>query len=327
MSDPVPIHLICGFLGAGKTTLLRRILAEQPEEERLVVLVNEFGELGIDGRLLSGFESEVLELTSGCICCTLKADFVTSLDQALQTFRPHRVLVEATGLAEAGDLANAVDILASRRDVVLASVATVVDADFFTYREMLGPLYFNQIKQADLLLLNKTDLVPAAQVESLTSALNEINQKARVMPVVHCAVDRATILAPRPEWAVLSSTKSGLAGELQTMLPDLTSPPGHEDHDHDHDSTEGFIAFSFEHDGALDPECLERFLNGLPWGIFRLKGFVRLPQGMSALNYTYRRPEWRPIEDGQQRTALAFVAWRVDPQEIKAGLERCVLEE
>lgn len=316
MTGPVPVHLICGFLGSGKTTLLRRILAEQPPEERLVVLVNEFGDLGIDGQLLEGFDSEVLELTSGCICCTLRGDFVTSLSRALQTFTPDRVLIEATGLAETGELAQAVAHVAEREDVRLASVSTVVDAEIFSHREMMGPLYFNQIKDAQLLLLNKTDLIAPEEVAPLSEALSEINPRARIMPVVHCAVDRQTILAPLGE---------GLSPEV---LPDLTAVPGHEEEEHEHEfeSARDFIAFSFQESARLDPDCFRRFLEELPWEIMRLKGFVRFPQGTSLLNYTYRRPDLTPVED-EGLTRLAFVGWRVDPEEFLSRLRACLLSE
>ena len=313
----MPVHLICGFLGAGKTTLLRRILAEQPSEERLVVLVNEFGELGIDGEWLQGFESEVKELASGCICCTLKADFVMSLVAALKDFRPHRVIVEATGLAEAGDLSGAVYETAKRSDVELGSVATVVDADFFNYREMLGPLYFNQIKHADLVLLNKTDLVEPVQVDEFMGELTELNPTARIMPVVHCAVDRATILFPL-------AGGTGSAGAKGAAPPLDLSLTGKAD-GHDHDSTEGFVGFAFEDDEVVfDPDKFDEFLAELPWGVFRLKGFVRFPDGLVSLNYTYRRPEFTPTETGG-RTRLAFVGWQIDSEQVLLGLKRCIM--
>ncbi len=325
MDHPVPIHLICGFLGSGKTTLLRRILAEQPPEERLVVLVNEFGKLGIDGKLLKGFDSEVMELTSGCICCTLKADFVSSLTKLLKDFKPDRIIVEATGLAEAGDLSRAVEEVAAREDVALGSVATVVDADFFTYREMLGPLYFNQIKAADLLLLNKTDLVPHGDVVSLSKALAEINDRARIMPVVHCAVERDTILAPLPESDRSSPSSAASASPLQEILPDLSREP--ESEIQNQGRLDDFVSFYFDRPVTINPDCLQRFLADLPWGVFRLKGFVRLPENTALLNYTYRRPELTRVNDNVSGTSLAFVGWKINPDDILAALSVCVMAE
>ncbi|MCB2188563.1 MAG: GTP-binding protein [Deltaproteobacteria bacterium] len=319
MSRPIPVHLICGFLGSGKTTLLRRILAEQPPAEKLVVLVNEFGELGIDGSLLEGFDSEVLELSSGCICCTLKADFISTLNKMLADFHPDRVVVEATGIAETGDLVQAVEMLQARADVELASVVTVVDAENFKYRDMLGPLFYRQMETADLILLNKIDLVEHGEVEELSEALHEINPGARIMPVVYGAVDRAIILNPQPGQP---RERSQVTMPVLDMMSLLTQAPGHEGHEHEHDTTRDFMSFSFETDRLAQKECLEGFLAGLPWGVFRVKGFVRFAEGTEVLNHTYRRSEFAPSRE-PSGTRLAFVAWKMDQQEILAQLAGC----
>lgn len=326
MTAPVPVHLITGFLGSGKTTLLRRILAEQPAAERLVVLVNEFGELGIDGQLLQGFDSEVMELTSGCICCVLKADFISSLTSLIHRFLPQRIVVEATGLAETGELSKAVQEIGEREDVFVASVAAVVDAEIFLHRDMMGPLYFNQIKAADLLLLNKIDLVSAQEVEAMAQGLTELNPEARIMPVVHCAVERETILAPlhAPSFEAQQQAEKPL--KLQDVLPDLTQVPGFDDHHHHHHNhTDGFISFNFQHDGMLDPDRLNAFLAELPWDVFRLKGFVRFPSGVQLLNYTYRRPDFTPSNDPGP-TRLVFIGWGLEPEKFFAQLDTCVIE-
>ena len=128
MTAKVPVHLICGYLGAGKTTLLGRLLAEQPAEEKLAVLVNEFGDLGIDGGLLEGFDSEVMEMASGCICCVLKADFMSSVTRILTNFSPQRIVVEATGLAEAGKL-----LIADRKGLVVVGAPDLDAARLFDH--------------------------------------------------------------------------------------------------------------------------------------------------------------------------------------------------
>jgi G3E family GTPase len=324
MSNRIPVHLICGFLGSGKTTLLRRILAEQPAAEKLVVLVNEFGDLGIDGSLLGGFDSEVLELTSGCICCVLKADFIASMRDLIQTFSPERIIVEASGLAETGDLSQAVEQLAKHTDAFVASVANVVDAEILEHRDILGPLFFNQIKHGDLLILNKTDLVDASMIPALTEVLMEINPKARVMPVVHCAVDRNTILAPLREPKSAEELISDSKAPPQDILPDLTKTPDREDasHDHHHDHCD-FVSFAYQSGDILNPECLNAFLNELPWEIFRLKGYIRLPQGPQVLNYTYRRPEFTPINEDRPNK-LVFIGWKVKEEDFLPKLKGCV---
>lgn len=325
MSHQIPVHLICGFLGSGKTTLLRRILAEQPSEEKLVVLVNEFGDLGIDRSLLGGFDSEVLELTSGCICCVLKADFISSLRDLIRQFSPERIVVEASGLAETGELSRAVEQLGEDTDAYVASVANVVDAEILEHRDMMGPLFFNQIKQSDLLLLNKTDLVDAAMIPELTDALMEINPRARVMPVVHCVVDRATILEPLRGPETAQALFSGSEALARDILPDPEKSSGREAdcHEHHHDHCD-YVSFAYQSEDMLNPECLNEFLRELPWEIFRLKGFVRLPQGSQVLNYTYRRPEFTPSsENGPNK--LVFIGWQVKKEDFLPRLKACVL--
>ncbi len=319
MNQPVPLHLITGFLGSGKTTLLHRVLAEQPADEQLAVLVNEFGQLGIDGRLLQGLGSQVRELASGCICCELKIDFIAALNQLLDQFAPGRILVEATGLAQADDLLAAAEAAAAGGRLTVASVICVVDAEMFTDREMFGSSYFSQIKAADLLLLNKTDLLAPGEIEPLLAALAQLNPEARLMPVVRCAVDRDTILAPRRRARREGKPLAGFTGGL-TTLGDLAGGP-----DHRPGGDDGFVAFGFQHPGRLDRDRLQGFLDSLPWGVFRVKGPVRLDDGPWLLNYTYRRAELTPLEhDGPNR--LALVAWRVNPAAVLAGLEACLAD-
>ncbi len=310
MGTPCRLHLICGFLGAGKTTLMRRLLAAQPRDERLAVVVNEFGRLGIDGALLKGFSHQVRELTSGCICCELMTDFQAALTDMVQGFAPARILVEATGLAEAGDLLDGARLAAEAVGLNLASVATVVDTEMFTHRDMLGASYFGQIKAADLLILNKTDLVEPGAVEGLLAELRALNPRARLVPAVHCALERDLVLAPGtgPD----RHAPSGLLG-----LEELAGRPSHDP------AGDRFLGFAFRDPGRLSLPCLERFLARLPWEVFRVKGRVRADGGSRWLNYTYRRPEWSPCaEDGP--TELAFVTWGVGEDELLPGLKACL---
>lgn len=316
----VPVHLLTGFLGAGKTTLLHRLLAEQPAEERLAVLVNEFGRVGIDGELLAGFSSQVRELRSGCICCELKNDFVAGLREILEQYQPGRVVVEATGLADAADLVGAVEAAAESGGLELASVVCVVDAEMFSEREMFGASYFSQIAAADLVLLNKIDLIEEPEIADMSQALAELNPAARLVPSVRCAVDRATIIGPRgPGGPVREAPLAGFQNGL-TTLGDLTSrpchTPGHAD---------GFAAFDFEDSGLMDQGRLDQVLASLPWQVMRIKGYVRLEAGSRLLNYTYRRPEFTDLAEDRP-TRLALVGWQVDPEEVLAKLRGCVLQ-
>jgi G3E family GTPase len=316
MDNTVPVHLICGFLGSGKTTLLRRILAEQPQDEPLAILVNEFGELGVDGQFLQGFESQVLELTSGCICCSLRLDFVRALVELYDGFSPKRIIVEATGLADAADLVPAVAEAAKQRPLALGSRVTVVDAEMFENRDMFGSSYFGQIASADLLLLNKTDLVAPDAVEPMIEELGGLNPGARILPVVHCAVERGMILQPLHADGLPAPAASGQ--KLLSVDALLQKP----DHRPGTEGDKGFTSFAFQHSGNLKKACLEDFLRGLPWEVFRVKGYARLDQGGFMVNHTFRRPELTPVNDSGP-TRLAFVAWKLEPQQILDQLKAC----
>ncbi len=300
MDKEIPVHLICGFLGAGKTTLMRHVLAMQPSDERLVIVINEYGELGIDGRLLEGFDSDVRELTTGCICCTLQSDLVYALFDVYEQFLPDRIIIEASGVAEVEGLQKAVSRVGLTTPLRLGSITTVVDAEMFRQRDMLGKAFLNPIRKADLILLNKVDLIGEDEVAFHCRALNEINSEARLVPVLHCAVDRELFLAPG-----------------RAVFP-IEDSDGH----HQHLEEEGFVAFSFESPAPLDKVALRRWLDGLPWEVFRVKGFVCLEEGRQVLNYTYRHPEFTHAE-GEGGTQLAFVGWNVDQEKILAGLRAC----
>ena len=156
--------LLSGFLGAGKTTLLKRIISWETDLSETAVLVNEFGDIGIDGSLLKNSGSEVIEITSGCICCTLSADLKQSLTKIWNQFKPRRILIESSGVADPSSLTS----ILNQRDVSqcmeLQKIITVLDADFWEAREAFGPLFYNQLKEAHLILLNKIDLIEKSKV-------------------------------------------------------------------------------------------------------------------------------------------------------------------
>ena len=153
------VILFSGFLGSGKTTLLKRVLSWQEDLSGTVVLVNEFGDVGIDGGLLQGSGSEVIELTSGCICCTLSSDLKQSLEGIWRRFCPKRILIESSGLADPTAIISVLRDATLSEKMEIKKVITVLDVDSWEAREVFGPLFFNQLDAAHLVLLNKVDLI------------------------------------------------------------------------------------------------------------------------------------------------------------------------
>ncbi|MCB2186829.1 MAG: GTP-binding protein [Deltaproteobacteria bacterium] len=310
MSQGVPVHLVLGFLGSGKTTLVSRLQAGQPPEESLFTLVNELGDVGADGVLLEQAGSPVRELAGGCICCGLLGQFQGILKDVVREQHPARILVEATGVAESTDLVPLIRSPEMAPWVRLASVITVVDAATYQEKKRFGSMLDNQVQAADLVILNKVDLVARDRVTELLAELARVNPRARVVPATRSEVARDLVVAPQ----------GPAAGELPALdLGGDAALPGSR-------GADGFVTFYFVEDRPFARQRLEEFLAGLPWEVFRVKGRVLCEEGPCFLNYTYGRPEFSPGDD-LGLTRLAFVAWQARPADFLEPLRACLAEE
>jgi G3E family GTPase len=321
------IFLLCGFLGSGKTTLLKRILSWETDLSGTVVLVNEFGNIGIDGALLKGAGTDVIELTSGCVCCTLKRELAVSLADIWKRFQPERILLEATGVAQPHAVAEVLEDVNLQQKMQINKIITVLDIRFWVDREKFGPFFMNQVRQADLILLNKVDTVPESEVSAALKAMHAEIPRCRVVLTYHCAIDSQTL------WAGGFTKMQGSVSAPFFMPVRLGSDDSSQD-----DPAEGpvvtlqdqpagqggYVQFSFSADRPLDQTCLKRLLTELPWTLFRIKGPVQFPDGTLLLNYVAGRIDW---EDwgGVPETKLVFVGWQVDGKELLAQLKLCVL--
>jgi G3E family GTPase len=304
--EQTTVLLISGFLGAGKTTLIRHLLESSDRDMgRLALIVNEFGQIGIDGTLLRGRDMDMVELTNGCICCTIKSDFSRALQEIHQRVRPNTLLVEATGVAQPGDILDALFDDSVRQWIRLVCLVTVVDVEMFKARELLGPFYDNQIRCADVVVLNKIDLLDGNEVREVDSMLEEMNPAGIRIPATYCAVDSVVLFGAR------SST-----GEA-----DL---PVH--HGHDHHTAADFQTFSFRDSRPIDRDRLKGFLETLPPNLFRLKGWIRFPDASVLLDFAAGRYRMTPSE-GRERTALDFVGRNCNEAEILSGLKACLITE
>jgi G3E family GTPase len=181
----VDVDIVAGYLGAGKTTSILGLIAADPDPSSLVVLVNEFGEIGVDGVRLSG-SADVVELASGCICCTLRLDFRTQIAEIARNYRPRRLLIEPTGVATIAQVVRALQHSDLVEAVQGARVIVVVDAVTFSRRLRDSPGFFtSQVEQADVILLNKTDLVDPARVKALQVTLESMAPGAWIIPTHH----------------------------------------------------------------------------------------------------------------------------------------------
>ena len=300
------VLIVTGFLGAGKTTLVKRLLGAEIEGMgKLAVIVNEIGKIGIDGTLLAGKNVDMIELTSGCICCTIQTDFRKAVQEIHERVDPDLLVVEATGVAQPSDILDVLFYSSLSEFTSLKSLITVVDANFFKAREMLGTFYTDQIRFADTVVLNKIDLVTPEFVKEVFGLILEMNPLSRILTARYCEIDLAQLLK-----ADMGAAKPSFDKEA--------APRHHHHHHHDW----GFHSFSFTENAPMDRKKLVAFVESLPPTLFRLKGWVRFPEESALLDFTagrYRLEKTAVPHD----TALTFVGRNCDETEILGALRRC----
>jgi G3E family GTPase len=242
MSDKIPVTVLTGYLGAGKTTLLNRILSE-PHGHKFAVIVNEFGEIGIDSDLVVNADEEVFEMNNGCVCCTVRGDLIRIIDGLMRRKgKFDAIIVETTGLADPAPVAQTffVDADVGRR-TRLDAVVTVADARWLRDRLGDSPEAKNQIAFADVILINKTDLVSEAELLDVEAHVRAINPYADFHRTERCAV---------PIGRVLGRNAFDLDRILDLEPKFLDADEGAHDHDHDHNDHHHERNHDHEHDHA-----------------------------------------------------------------------------
>ncbi len=236
------IDIFSGFLGAGKTTLIRKLIAEAYAGEKLVLIENEFGEIAIDGGFLKDAGVEITEMNSGCICCTLVGDFTKALKKVMDDFAPDRILIEPSGVGKLSDVARAVERVDG---AVIGSRVTVVDAGKAKmYMRNFGEFFNDQVENADLIVLSRTDIVPAEKVVAASELLRTLNPDARLISTPLLQLDGAQVREAM-EHDALHEEMERLRHE-HAHRHDHDEDDEHEHHHHHHDHDE---------DECDDPEC------------------------------------------------------------------------
>ncbi len=242
--NKIPVTVLTGYLGAGKTTLLNRILTEN-HGRKFAVIVNEFGEIGIDNDLVVDADEEVFEMNNGCVCCTVRGDLIRIIEGLMRRKgKFDAILVETTGLADPAPVAQTFFVDADvRNDARLDAVVTVADAKFLSHRLKDAPEAKNQIAFADVILLNKVDLVSPEELEEVEGRIRGINPYAKLHHTTKCAIDLDAVLGRN-------------AFDLQRILeiePDFLEENAH-DHDHHHHHGHGHH-HHHDHDHECGPDC------------------------------------------------------------------------
>ena len=223
------IDIFSGFLGAGKTTLIRKLIAEAYRGEKLVLIENEFGEIAIDGGFLQDAGVEITEMNSGCICCTLVGDFTKALRKVMDDFAPDRILIEPSGVGKLSDVSRAVERV---EGAVIGCRVTVVDASKARmYMRNFGEFFNDQVANADLIVLSRTDTTPEAKVVAASELLRELNPNAKLVSTPWDRLDGAQIRE--------TMEHDALHEEMERLRHEHEH---HHHHDHDEDECD-------------DPEC------------------------------------------------------------------------
>ena len=245
------IDIISGFLGAGKTTLIKKLIKEALGGEKVVLIENEFGEIGIDGGFLKEAGIEITEMNSGCICCTLVGDFGAALRDVITKYSPDRIIIEPSGVGKLSDVIKAVaDVKKDFEDVELNSFITVADAGKTTmYMKNFGEFFNDQIENANTIVLSRTSKTPESKLEKAVAAIKEHNDKAVIITTDWNSLTGKQIL----------DTMEKAAGEIKDLLftkEELESREHHHDHEHSHeDGHECCHGHHHEHDHEDGHEC------------------------------------------------------------------------
>ena len=229
------IDILSGFLGAGKTTLIKKLIAEAYQGEKLVLIENEFGEIGIDGGFMKDAGVEVTEMNSGCICCSLVGDFGTALKKVIVDYAPDRVIIEPSGVGKLSDVMKAVEDAKQDADVVINSATTVVDvAKCKMYMKNFGEFFNNQVESAGTIVLSRTQNVPEKKVNDTVAMLREHNKDAAIITTPWDDIDGKVILDAMEH----ANTLDKLIKEAVEIARKHEEEHHHHDHDHDHEEHE-----------------------------------------------------------------------------------------
>jgi G3E family GTPase len=289
-----PVTLITGPLGNGKTTLLRHILATYPA--KIAIVMNEFGEIPIDTKVIEGKDVRIAELGGGCVCCSLLGEFAAAVNEIIDKMAPERIVVETTGLAEPEALVFNIQEAVPR--CRLDGIVSVIDADMLVRFPEIGHTTRLQIEGADMLLLNKTDLVEPSQIEPLEIKLCQLNSAAAIIRTERCRVDPELLF--------------GIGRETKVARPEHGHQPQ-------------FESFAFSSRRFFSRDCFERFVDSLPVSVLRAKGFIRFPNGAHLFNFVAGRSDLEPFQS--DRTELVFIGEKIAPAKaaIVEALKKCEL--
>jgi G3E family GTPase len=343
--EKIPVTVLTGYLGAGKTTLLNRILSED-HGRKFAVIVNEFGEIGIDNDLVVGADEEVFEMNNGCVCCTVRGDLIRIIEGLMKRKgKFDAIIVETTGLADPAPVAQTFFVDADVQGAArLDAVVTVADARWLKDRLKDAPEAKNQVAFADVILLNKTDLVSKAELAEIEARIRAINPYAKLHKTVKCAVPLDAVLGRNAfDLDRILEIEPDFLKTEEHHTHDHHDHHGHDHHEHEHHTheTHGLKHYHDEEmqsvaltlEGELDAEKFVPWLNTYIQtegaAILRSKGIVAFKnepqrfvfQGVHMIVTGDLQREWK---DGEQRVSrIVFIGRNLKRDEIERGFFAC----
>ncbi|MEP0897990.1 CobW family GTP-binding protein [Leptolyngbya boryana] len=339
----MPVTIITGFLGSGKTTLLNQILKNR-DDLKVAVLVNEFGDINIDSQLLVSLDEDMMELSNGCICCTINDDLINAVYRILE--REDRIdymVIETTGVAD--PLPIVLTFVGSElRDLThLDSILTVVDAETFTPEHFESQAAISQITYGDIILLNKTDLAGQEKVTELEDWIRSTKTGARILKTQYGEVPLPLILDVgyfQPEAYEDEHTESHEhhhhhEHHVHDHHDHEHHHHDHEHHHHDHEhhhhsdhlANDGFVSMSYQSDRPFSVHKFQSFLDELPIEIFRAKGLLWFKESylkhifqLSGKRYDIQTEEWQKSPSNQ----LVLIGRNLDTEQLRQQLDQCL---
>ncbi|MDF2962813.1 MAG: cobalamin synthesis protein [Paenibacillus sp.] len=344
MKQPVPVHILSGFLGSGKTTLLTQVLDYYKQSgQKPAVLMNELGDVNLDGMLVED-GVPMTEMLSGCICCTIRGDLGLELRELIQENSPDVIFVECTGAANPMEMLDGVTDASLLTELELKSVITIVDAAQLLeqHRKGLGKTYRlmqEQIRCATQLILNKIDLVTASDLRELERVIREWNAVAPVIATVRCQIDLTLfdrlktesggIIPPSQDHDIELIKPESASCAHEHGEPCTDPSHNHEEHAHSgesglHHSHDHVMVYTHYFSGPIDSEQFEELVGRLPSNVYRAKGILRFSDTASPFmfQYAYREMDFVKITPKEELPSVAvFIGEHFSKQQLGSELK------